>query len=441
MRVARPISAPVWGLRNCRAPVCALEGAALAGDRDGFALVDILVAHGRIASLMPAGVAHIDADAPFLDLAGAILLPCFADIHVHLDKGQIWRRQPNPDGSFAGALQAVATDRAAHWSAADVMARIEFGLACAYAHGTTAMRTHIDSLGPQIAISWPVVAQLREKWADKVALQATPLFGVPFALDDAHMAELEAALERFGSNILGAVTYMVPELQPGLDRLFKLAMAKGYDLDFHVDETKDPAAHSLRLIAQTALRLGFKGRILAGHCCSLAMQPDDEARRTIDLVAQAGVSVVSLPMCNLYLQDRRAGGTPRWRGVTLLHELKAAGVEAMIASDNTRDPFYAYGDLDMLEVLGEGVRIAHLDHSRGDWLRAVCATPAAHMGMPGHGGIALGGPADFIVTCARSHTELLARPHSDRTVVRAGRAIDAAPPAYGALDHLHGLKP
>ena len=30
-------------------------------------------------------------------------------------------------------------------------------------------------------------------------------------------------------------------------------------------------------------------------------------------------------MCNLFLQDRHAGRTPRWRGVTALHELKAAG--------------------------------------------------------------------------------------------------------------------
>ena len=34
----------------------------------------------------------------------------------------------------------------------------------------------------------------------------------------------------------------------------------------------------------------------------------------------------------------------------------------MIASDNTRDPFYPYGDLDMMEVWREGVRILHLDY-------------------------------------------------------------------------------
>ena len=79
-------------------------------------------------------------------------------------------------------------------------------------------------------------------------------------------------------------------------------------------------------------------------------------------------------MCNMFLQDRRAGRTPRWRGVTALHELRAAGVNVMIASDNTRDPFYAYGDLDMLEVWREGVRILHLDYPFADWAQAVSAT-------------------------------------------------------------------
>ena len=35
----------------------------------------------------------------------------------------------------------------------------------------------------------------------------------------------------------------------------------------------------------------------------------------------------------------------------------------MVASDNTRDPFYAYGDLDMIEVFREATRILHFDHS------------------------------------------------------------------------------
>ena len=50
---------------------------------------------------------------------------------------------------------------------------------------------------------------------------------------------------------------------------------------------------------------------------------------------------------------------------------EARGIPVAVASDNTRDPFYAYGDLDMLEVFREAVRIAHLDHPFGAWPAAV----------------------------------------------------------------------
>lgn len=85
-------------------------------------------------------------------------------------------------------------------------------------------------------------------------------------------------------------------------------------------------------------------------CCSLSTREPAEVTAVIDLLLEAGIGVVSLPMCNLYLQDRPAGRTPRRRGVTLLHELAAAGVPVMLASDNCRDPFYAFGDHDLLEV-------------------------------------------------------------------------------------------
>ncbi len=143
--------------------------------------------------------------------------------------------------------------------------------------------------------------------ARKIELQAAPLFSIDFASDAAHMADVEAMLDAHGTGILGAVTTMIPRLSEGLGVLFALAERKGWELDFHVDETADPAARSLKFIAEMAIERRFGGRILVGHCCSLARQDDDERRRTIDAVARAGISVVSLPMCNMFLQDRQAG--------------------------------------------------------------------------------------------------------------------------------------
>jgi cytosine deaminase len=233
---------------------------------------------------------------------------------------------------------------------------------------------------------------------------------------------------------------MIPELDAALDRVFRIAIDEGLDLDFHVDESEDPTVRSLRHIADAALRHKFSGSINVGHCCSLALQPRDEADETMKRVRDAGISVVSLPMCNLYLQDRHGGRTPRWRGVTLLHEMKAMGIPVAVASDNTRDPFYAYGDLDALEVFREAVRILHFDHPFGNWPGAVARDAAVILGKPQFGTIAAGHPADLILFTARSWTELLARPQSDRTVLRSGKAIERALPDYRELDDLMRTK-
>jgi cytosine deaminase len=411
-------------------------GLAATADADGFVLADLAVSDARIAAISP----HSPSTPTAIDLAGRIVLPCFVDCHTHIDKGHIWPRKPNPDGSFMGALNATGEDRALRWNAADVSRRMDFSLRSAYAHGTKALRTHLDSIAPQETISWPVFEDIRERWAGRIELQAVCLTGIEAARDKAWFSALAKRVAA-AKGVLGCVTYMLPDLEELLDFVFSLAIEHGLDLDFHADETSDVSAVSLKKIAEAALWNNFGGKILVGHCCSLARQPDREVLDTLDKVAKARLSVVSLPMCNLYLQDRRNDATtPRWRGVTLLHEMKARGIPVAVASDNTRDPFYAYGDLDMLEVYRMATRILHFDHPVADWPKAVAATPAEVMRLDegGVGIVAAGGPADFIIFKGRSWTELLSRPESDRIVVREGRAIERDIPDYAELDDLMG---
>jgi len=423
-----------YRLANVRLHASLTPGLATTFDSDGFALADITVADGRISSIVAHGRSKAPADA--VDLGGRIVLPCFIDCHTHIDKGHIWPRRPNPDGTFMGALNATGTDRAARWSAEDVARRMDFSLRSAYAHGTKALRTHLDSVAPQEEISWPVFETMRDKWRGRIELQAACLLGIEGVRETKWFEKLAKRVAD-AKGVLGVVTYMVPDLEELLDKVFAEAIKHGLDLDFHADETHDVAAISLKKIAEAALWSGFEGNILVGHCCSLAHQPDLDVLDTLDKVAKARLAVVSLPMCNLYLQDRRGDNTtPRWRGVTLLHEMKARGIPVAVASDNTRDPFYAYGDLDMLEVYRMATRILHFDHPVGDWPQAVASTPAKVMRLDGFGTLAPGGAADFVVFKGRRWTELLSRPESDRIVVRDGKTIERKLPDYAELDEL-----
>ncbi|MGF1553899.1 MAG: cytosine deaminase [Paracoccaceae bacterium] len=413
-----------YRLTGARVPsaLAALDGAP-AGD--GLLDAEIGVEDGRFREAA--------ADWPAVDLGGRIVLPGLVDAHVHLDKGHVWPRRANPDGTLAGALDAARADRRC-WTTDDLARRMEFSLRAAWAHGTVALRTHLDTDTADEA-SWDVFAAARERWAGRLALQAASLSG-PDAADCPGFGAMADRVAAEGG-VLGAVVVGAEGLDARLDRFLDAAGTRGLDVDFHADETTDPGSRGLDAIARAVSRTGFRGRVLAGHACALATQPEDEAMATLDRVAEAGVDLVSLPLCNLYLQDRAAGRTPRLRGVTLVHEAKARGVRVAFASDNTRDPFHPGGDLDMLAVWREASRIAHLDHPVGDWPAAFAATPALMLGVEA-GSIAPGRAADLVVTEARDWSEFRARPQTGRVVIRDGARLDAAPPDYADLDDLVG---
>ncbi len=426
----------LW-LRNAQVPAALLSSMPAPSDAEGLIRLDLRLTDGRIAAIAPVGTAPEG-----IDLDRGQLWPCFVDGHVHLDKTQTWPRQPNPDGTHPGAKNAVIADRGKHYTEDDIGPRFEFGLRCAFAHGTAAIRTHLDSYWPNASAHWAVFRRLRDAWAGRIDLQAVSICPLErFAGDDGVALADEVAAS---GGILGMSTTgeggqaSQPGFQPLLDRFFGLAEERGLALDLHLDETGDPTSRTLDAVARTALRRGFKAPIQVGHVCSLSVQTQAEALGTITLCADAGLRVINLPMCNMYLQGRLSGRTPRWRGITMVHEFRAAGVPVSFASDNCRDPFYAYGDYDMMEVYREAVRIAQLDHPFGTWTASVTATPAASCGFADRGRIEIDAPADLVLFRARSMTELLARPQADRVILRAGKPLDAALPDFREMDAVVG---
>ncbi len=373
-------------------------------------------------------------EMPEVNLRGGMVWPCFVDMHTHLDKGHIWPRQPNRSGTFAAASAGIDQDRSSHWTEEDVYTRMSFGIRCSYAHGTQAIRTHIDAIDGQGAISLRAYTRLHREWQGRIHLQTSALIPIASYGTPAGEAIADQFAEAPGG-ILGAFVEMNPDLVSQLDRLVALAAERGMDLDLHTDENGDPSSITLRYVAEAVLRHQFPHRVTCGHCCSLAVQSAGGVAATLKQVKAAGIGIVSLPMCNLYLQQRDPGHTPRWRGVTLLHELREQGIPVAVASDNCRDPFFGFGDHDLLEVFTQSTRIAHLDTPYGDWPQAVTLTPAQLMGIPVPS-IRPGIPADLVLCRGRSFSEVLARSQSDRVVIRQGQAIDTTLPSYEELDAL-----
>ena len=432
-------AAPRYWFANARVPACLLSGGAgLAPvDGEGVVNVDLLIEDGKLARFAPPGASGQDG-ITCVDLGGRQVWPTLIDIHTHLDKGHTVERSPNVDGTFHNARLAAAADRP-YWTEVDLRRRMEFGLRCAYAHGVSAIRSHIDTYHETAERSWQVLREVRDEWRGRIDLQGVALCPIDLLQDE--FGDRVAAIVAKSRGLLGGVTRAslgnhgapLDNIDALLDRVFVLATRHDLDIDLHVDETHDPAAATLPFVARAALRHGYKGRVVCGHCCSLAMQPDSEVDRTLDLLAEAKIAIVTLPTVNMYLQDRKDSRTPRWRGVTVVREMLRRGIAVAAAGDNCRDSFHAYGDHDVVDTFRQAVRILHLDHPLAGAPVLVGAAPAAIGNFAGHGRLAVGTPARLIVFNARTINELLSRPQADRVVIINGAPQAAQPPDYSEL--------
>src|ERR1700678_2882522 len=115
MAIGNIPKADAFVLRNCSVPTTFL--AEDVAQQEGDIVVrDIHVASGKIVAITRSDAGYkAETESPSIDVARAMIWPCFADLHCHLDKGQISDRAPGGNGTFVSALEAVASDRV-HWN-------------------------------------------------------------------------------------------------------------------------------------------------------------------------------------------------------------------------------------------------------------------------------------------------------------------------------------
>ena len=418
-------------LTNVRVPASVL-GEVLSADFEGLVSCDIRISpDGCFATILPAGAQSAydqPTGTPVLEAQGRVFLPRLAEPHAHIDKTQTWERAPNMDGTFAGAKAGAKSDRRESWSYDDAFRRMQFALECAYVHGVRSLRTHIDSQKKRTSPSWEVFDDLRRDWSGRITLQGVVSLGAAKLMGPYgdKVADLAA---QYGT-ALGPVLYHAPGQDEEIDRAFQLARDRGLSLDFHVDETLDREANGIERITKKIIDTEFPYTVNCGHVCALSMKPRKERKRILSLVREAGISLVALPMTNLYLQDRAANVSPKYRAMMPVLESMDAGVVTALGGDNCRDAFHPYGDYDMVEVLREGVRLGHLDHPFAGAVPLVSSEAEKLMGVSSGAPIREGQVADFILFDATSLSQVFARLGVRRQVVVAGRKISAQLPNF-----------
>lgn len=383
---------------------------------DGRA-VDVRVAAGYIAEVSPGGTLSAQADDQSIDLLGATLLPGLVEPHAHLDKAFTVGEVVNETHDLAGAISAWLANRP-RFTQDQITDRARTAALHYLAHGVTAIRSHTD-LGEGIGTrSVQALVVVRDELADLIDIQIVALTGLPLSgpAGANNRAYLRAALE-LGADVVGGAAYLDDDPKACIDIFAQMASDFGRPLDLHVDETTDPGRFTLPDLVDLA-RSGFAHPVTASHCVSLGAQPPRVQSAVAEAAASAGVSVVALPLTNLYLQAR--GTVPPLRGLTALRPLLDAGVTVAAGGDNLRDPFNPMGRADPLETASLLVTAGHLQPAEA--LRAVTEAARAALGLrPGR--IEVGAVADLVAIPGTTIAEVVADAHAARLVVKNGRVV------------------
>jgi cytosine/creatinine deaminase len=313
-------------------------------------VMDVGILNGRIMVIAP--TLELQAAKTF-DLEQRLLLPGLLEPHCHIDKTLTAKQVGNSAGTLTEAIKnwiafkpSITKD--------NYLERGKKALEMAISHGTTTLRTHVD-VDANGFLALEAILELKELFKDKISVQIVAL-GNP----ELEFETMREAM-RLGADVVGGCPAIRQNPKLEIENALKIAEEFGKPLDLHVDE--NDFSNTLEFLADKVLERQFDLPVMAGHCCSLDFMSEGDAARVIEKVARAGISIVSLPACNLNLQGRGVHPVPR--GVTRVLDLLNAGVNVCVGSDNVQDPFHPIGNYNLLNAANLVTMACHMTHDAG----------------------------------------------------------------------------
>jgi cytosine/creatinine deaminase len=389
-----------------------LRGGIIAGTQQ-----DLAIHHGRIRQIAP----RISTPAQMtLDIAAKLVLPGFIESHIHPDKAFIAARTsglrregPSPQVLVAQLKKAFTVE--------DIYERARRVMLFAIRHGCTTMRAHVEIDAFVELRGVEALQRLQAEFAGMLDLQLIAFAQEGIFHDDVTQGLLGEGLQ-MGIPILGGCPYMDQDPKRHIDWFFNTAETAGVPLDFHADSGDDPSALTCAYIAEQTIARGMQGRVTLGHLCTLDMLEPDHRARVIETMQQAGIHVISLPATELHVKGRADKHT--WRGVTRLEELRAAGINVSISTNNIVNPFTPYGHPDLLRQALVTAMAAHLGNlDQMAWLLdLVTINPARAIGLKDYG-LAEGCRADLVVLDAPDAVQAITEQAEKLWVFKAGRVV------------------
>lgn len=369
-----------------------------------------------------------------IDLRGRLVVPPYVDPHLHLDYVYT--------GGRAGATNSTGTlfEGIARWhdvkktqTPEDARERALRGIREEVSRGVQFIRTHIDITDPELT-GLKAMLEIREQLRDNVTIQivAFPQEGMYAYRGGDEM--IEEAL-RMGADCVGGIPHFEWAREIGersVHRTVELAVRYDRLIDVHCDETDDVMSRFVELLNALVMAEGIGTRTAASHTCSFGSADDAYAFRMMRLFQQSGMSFISLPTENAYLQGRQ-DGYPKRRGLTRVKELWASGINVCFGQDSINDPWYPVGNGNLMNVLDNGIHLAQtmsfeeLDRC----LDLITYNGARTLNVEDRYGIEEGKPANFLVLDAPTPFEAVRQRADVLASIRNGEYLFRRPePSY-----------
>ena len=400
-----------------------------------IAPMDLLVTGDRIAAIRPVGELKPSAGDVVLDGEGRFLSPPLVDPHVHLDAVlTVGEPRYNESGTLIEGIQ-IWTERKPSLTLEDVKRRARQAILWEVAQGTGLIRSHVDVCDPSL-VALRALLELRDEMRDVVDLRliAFPQDGI-LSFPDGKALMREAM--QLGCDIIGGIPHYELTREDGVEEvhfIFDLAKETGKPIDLHCDETDDDHSRFLEVVAARTMRDGMQGRVVAGHTTAMGSYNDAYAFKLLQILKQAGVTIVANPFDNIVLQGR-FDTYPKRRGMTRVKELDAAGINVTCGHDSIMDPWYPLGRGSMLDAISMLVHVAQMT-GRAELFRAYeMITSNAARAAEIEYGVKEGLAANFVIFDCDDEAEAIRLRPSARWVVRSGRIVAETQPAKSVVRH------
>lgn len=334
-----------------------------------------------------------------IDLEGKLVLPPYVDPHLHLDYifSGLGEGNANVSGTLFEGIQRWS-DNKKDLTEDKVRESALKGIQKEVSHGVQYIRTHVDVTDPNLT-GMKALLKLREELKDIVTLQLVAFPQEGFFRYKGAADLVRKALE-MGADVVGGIPHFEISYEHGVESLKQIVdLALEFDvmIDIHCDENDDPNSRFLEVLNALVMEKDYGKKTTASHTTSFGAAEASYANKMMGLFKESKINFISCPTENAHLQGR-GDVYPKRRGLTRVKELLENGNNVAFAQDSIADYWYPLGNGNMMNILDNGIHLAHYTHidEIKQALNLITTNGAKVMNIEDYG-IKAGNSANFIV--------------------------------------------